>query len=161
VQGSVPSFPHLSEMAGPDAEERILSKRPAVIRPAFARNVAGQYPDAGRPGTVLLQSRALDEYVMDVVIPKAIVSANAVRTLAGCAFSFTVTTTGCPVPSLTKKGALPDNVGLVDNGDGTATLSGTPETDGDYRITLKAKFDKRAAKYVAVQTFTLTVAVDQ
>ena len=67
---------------------------------------------------------------------------------------------GIPVPSIDKKGDLPDDVRFIDNGDGTATLSGTPETVGEFRVTVRAKFDKRAAKYVAAQTFTLTVVAN-
>jgi hypothetical protein len=162
-QGGSQRFRRLSEMTGPDAEGRSLSERPAVNRSALPGqgNGAAPYPDAVRPGTVHLESLAHDAYVTDVVIPKAIVSANTVKAVAGCAFSFTVATTGTPVPALTKKGALPDQVRFVDNGDGTATLSGTPETVGESRVTVRAKFNRKAAKYVAAQAFTLTVVVDK
>jgi hypothetical protein len=95
-----------------------------------------------------------------VIIPQAVVSANAAKAVAGCAFVFTVATTGTPVPRLTKKGDLPDHVRFIDNGDGTATLSGTPENVGEFRVAVRAKFDKKAAKYVVAQTFTLTVVAN-
>lgn len=44
----------------------------------------------------------------------------------GLADSFTVTTTGFPTPSVQETGPLPFGVSFVDNGDGTATLSGAP-----------------------------------
>ena len=44
----------------------------------------------------------------------------------GQAFSFTVTTTGSPAPTLTRAGTLPTGVTFNDNGNGTATLAGTP-----------------------------------
>ena len=40
--------------------------------------------------------------------------------------AFSVTTTGTPAPALTETGALPTGVTFVDNGNGTATLAGTP-----------------------------------
>ena len=46
---------------------------------------------------------------------------------SGTAGTFTVTTTGFPTATtLTETGALPAGVTFVDNGDGTATLAGTP-----------------------------------
>jgi hypothetical protein len=51
---------------------------------------------------------------------------------------FTVTTTGFPVPSLTRKGALPSGVTFTDNGNGTATISGVPSTGGNYPILITA-----------------------
>ena len=40
--------------------------------------------------------------------------------------TFTVTTAGGPVPAITSSGTLPPGVTFTDNGDGTATLAGTP-----------------------------------
>ncbi len=40
--------------------------------------------------------------------------------------SFTVSTTGYPAPALRVNGVLPDGLSVTDNGDGTATISGTP-----------------------------------
>ena len=52
----------------------------------------------------------------------------------------TFTTTGSPQPTLTEAGALPPGVTFVDNGDGTATISGTPTSGpgGHYNITITA-----------------------
>jgi len=68
--------------------------------------------------------------------------------------SFTVTTTGYPTPSISTEDALPFWLTLVDQGDGTAILSGTPPQEGgvDY-------FLLKAANGVtpnAEQSFTLT-----
>ncbi len=87
----------------------------------------------------------------------AFTSANATTFTAGSAGSFTVTTTGLPTASITRTGtALPTGVTLVDNGDGTATLSGTPATGtaGVYSLGLTASNGVGTA---AQQTFTLTV----
>src|SRR4029077_13171511 len=58
----------------------------------------------------------------------AITSANGTTFTVGTTGSFTVTTTGAPTPSLSETGALPSGVTFRDNGNGTATLSGTAAT---------------------------------
>ncbi len=74
----------------------------------------------------------------------------------GSAGTFTITTTGFPLPAITATGALPAGVGFVDNGNGTATLSGTPDagTTGVYPITVTAA---NGVLPNATQAFTLTV----
>jgi hypothetical protein len=77
---------------------------------------------------------------------------------AGQAGSFTIHTTGIPTASIADGASgLPSGVMFVDNGDGTATLSGTPAagTVGTYSLTIDAS-DGVAPD--AVQTFTLVVA---
>jgi large repetitive protein len=56
----------------------------------------------------------------------------------GQAGSFTITTTGALDPTITESGTLPHGLTLVSNGDGTATLSGTPTVAGDHNVTLTA-----------------------
>ncbi len=70
----------------------------------------------------------------------SITSANAVTFKVGVAGTFTVTATGFPTPSLSETGSLPAGVTFVDNGNGTATLAGTPAagTGGAYPLTLTA-----------------------
>ncbi len=69
--------------------------------------------------------------------------------------SFTVTTTGFPYASLTEVGALPDGITFTDNGDGTATLAGTPGDGlGTNMFTISAN---NAVGPAATQDFTLTV----
>jgi hypothetical protein len=67
---------------------------------------------------------------------------------------FTVTTTGYPAPHLTAS-ALPSGVNFHDNGDGTATISGTPSGNarGTHIITLTAT----NSVGTTTQTFTLVV----
>ena len=86
-----------------------------------------------------------------------------ITSLAGTTFTvgqagtFTVTTTGVPATcSLTETGPLPPWLTLTDNGDGTATLAGTPPTGsgGTYPFTITAT---NGAIPAATQTFTLTV----
>jgi hypothetical protein len=69
--------------------------------------------------------------------------------------SFTVTTAGLPISTLTATGTLPEGVTFVDNSDGTGTLSGTPAAEtGEYVFTLSAYKGTTAA---VTQTFNLTV----
>ena len=82
-------------------------------------------------------------------------SASAATAAFGAAFTFTVTTTGDPAPRITKTGQLPSAVRFADNGDGTATISGTPgkAAAGVYPLALTA----RNKNGTATQAFTLTV----
>jgi hypothetical protein len=71
--------------------------------------------------------------------------------------SFTVTTTGTPTPNLTENGKLPKRLRFVDNGDGTATISGPPRATGRFHLTIAATFGTGASAFVVTQAFTLTV----
>ncbi|HEY3942141.1 MAG TPA: hypothetical protein VGL60_06625 [Acidimicrobiales bacterium] len=70
--------------------------------------------------------------------PPAFTSAATASATVGSPFSFTVSTTGSPVATLSETGALPAGVSFVDNGDGTATLSGDPSAGGTTNLTLSA-----------------------
>src|SRR5882724_3894965 len=85
-----------------------------------------------------------------------ITSANSATLVVGALGTFTVTTTGAPTPTLTRAGTLPGGVTFTDNGNGTATLSGTPaaNTGGIYPITITAS---NGVLPNATQNFTLTV----
>ena len=85
----------------------------------------------------------------------AITSANNTTFVVGTPGSFTVTTSGFPLSSLSESGPLPSGVTFVDNGDGTATLSGTPEagSGGTYTFTITAS---NGVAPDATQSFTLT-----
>ena len=89
--------------------------------------------------------------------PPQITSTAAVTFTVGSAGSFTVKTKGSPPPSLTESGALPAGVSFVDDGNGTATLAGTPGagSGGTYSLTLTATNGAGSA------TQTLVVSVDQ
>ena len=83
-----------------------------------------------------------------------ITSANHTTFTYGTFGTFSVTTTGTPVAALGETGALPTGVGFVDNGNGTATLSGTATAAGSYPLTITAN---NGLAPNATQTFTLTV----
>ena len=87
----------------------------------------------------------------------AITSWNSATAIVGSSFSFTVTTTGVPVPSITKMGKLPKHLKLVDDHDGTATISGVPTHAGIDHLTILATFGKGKKKSIVKQAFTLTV----
>ena len=89
----------------------------------------------------------------------AITSPSSTTFTVGSPGTFTVTTAGFPItspPTLTETGALPAGVSFTDNGDGTATLAGTPGTGtaGTYPLTFTAANSVSSA----TQSFTLTVA---
>jgi Domain of unknown function (DUF1929)/PKD domain/Putative Ig domain len=86
----------------------------------------------------------------------AITSANSTSFAVNAAGSFTVTTTGSPTATLSESGSLPSAVTFKDNGNGTATIAGTPATGsvGTYPITITASNGVGTA---ATQSFTLTV----
>ena len=69
--------------------------------------------------------------------------------------SFTVTTTGVPTPTITESGTLPHGVAFVDNGDGTATFSGTTAARGTFGISITAA---NGVGPNVVQDFSLSVA---
>jgi hypothetical protein len=66
--------------------------------------------------------------------------------------SFTVTTTGIDAPALAESGGLPAGVTFTDNGNGTATLSGTPSVTGTFPLTFTAS---NGTTPNATQSFTL------
>ncbi|MBZ5705507.1 MAG: choice-of-anchor D domain-containing protein [Acidobacteriia bacterium] len=82
-------------------------------------------------------------------------SGNSAVFTVGTFGSFTVMTSGFPAASITG-GPLPGWLSLVNHGDGTATLSGTPVagSGGIYGITLTAH---NGVNPDAMQNFTLTV----
>ena len=87
-------------------------------------------------------------------VAPTIISANSAGSIVGTAFSATVYTNGEPAPVITETGALPAGLTFVDNGDGTATLAGTPAAGsaGSFPITITAT----NASGATTQAFTLT-----
>jgi hypothetical protein len=99
---------------------------------------------------------ATQSFTLTIDQPGAITSGSSTTFTVGTHGSFTVTTTGFPTAAISENGNLPNGVTLVDNGDSTATLVGTPAagTGGTYPITVKAINGVGSA---ALQSFTLTV----
>lgn len=88
--------------------------------------------------------------------PPAITSGSGTTFIEGTSGSFTVVSTGSPTSSMSETGSLPSGVTFTDNGDGTATLSGTPASGsaGVYPITITAS---NGVPPDATQSFTLIV----
>ena len=88
-------------------------------------------------------------------MPPAITTAASATATVGSAFNFTVKATGAPAPTMAESGTLPQGLTWTDNGNGTATLAGTPGVGqgGVYKLTLTAT----NAGGTATQAFTLTV----
>lgn len=86
-------------------------------------------------------SNAMQTFTLTVNQSPVITSASSAVFTIGVAGSFTVKTTGYPYPSLTASGHIPTGLTFVDNGNGTGTLSGTPQifVGGDFPITITAK----------------------
>src|SRR4029453_8308851 len=102
-------------------------------------------------------STAPQAFTLTVRQAPAITSANTTNFNIGVAGSFTVTTSGFPAPSIARGGvALPAGVTFVDNGNGTGTLTGTPEagTGGTYAISFTGT---NVVGSTPAQAFTLTV----
>jgi uncharacterized repeat protein (TIGR03803 family) len=86
----------------------------------------------------------------------AITSSNNTTFTVGQSGSYIVTATGSPTPTLTESETLPSGVAFTDNGNGTATLAGTPAagTQGTYQFTITAH---NGVGNSATQSFTLTL----
>ena len=99
---------------------------------------------------------ATQSFTLTVTAPPAITSANTATFPSHVASSFTVTTTGFPVAAITETGALPAGVTFTDNGNGTATIAGTPTstTSANYALTITAS---NGVSPNASQAFTLKV----
>ena len=99
---------------------------------------------------------ATQQFTLYVGTVPAITSAASTTLVAGTAGTFTVTTSGYPAATTTESGALPTGVTFKDNGDGTASLAGTPATgsQGSYPLTLTAS---NGLATTATQSYVLTV----
>ena len=121
-------------------------------------------PVAGSSGTYSLTITAQNtvsstSQKFDIVFSAAaaITSASSASLTPGVAFTFNVTTSGTPTPKLTESGNLPPGVSFHDNGNGTATIAGTPtaSAQGTYSVTISAS---NGVGNAATQTLKLTVA---
>jgi hypothetical protein len=107
----------------------------------------GVFPDATQAFTLTVNQVPL------------IISADQTSFTVGAAGSFTILTTGWPLPTLTHTGGtLPSGFSLTDNGDGTAHLSGTPGAGSGGRYPLMITASNGSPPDF---TQTLTVTVNQ
>ncbi len=97
-----------------------------------------------------------DTQALAMGLSPQITSGNEATFEVGEFSSYTVTTSGFPDPMISETGTLPAGVTFVDNGNGTATLSGTPNPDSVevYGLTFTASNGLSPA---ATQNFTFVV----
>jgi hypothetical protein len=125
----------------------------ATLSGTPAAGTGGTYPIT-ITATNGISPQASQSFTLTVDQPPAITSANSASFVEGSSNSFTVSTSGFPTAALSETGTLPGGVSFVDNGDGTATLSGDPTAGGSFPITIKAS---NGVSPTASQSFTLTV----
>lgn len=121
-------------------------------------------PVAGDAGTYTISltgnngvaPNAAQTFTLTIGLAPTITSANNTTFVVGNAGIFTVTTTSFPTAAISQSGTLPSGVNFIDNGDGTATLAGTPASGstGTYNLVLTAA---NGITPDATQNFTLTV----
>jgi hypothetical protein len=104
---------------------------------------------------VIGQPSVKQEFVLTVDAAPAFTSVPVATFKVGKASSFTIKTTGYPDAAITEVGGLPSGISFVDNGNGTATLSGTPEvgSEGLYDLTIQAA----NGIMTELQSFALTI----
>jgi hypothetical protein len=120
--------------------------------------VAGAFPITVKASNGA-STDATQSFTLTVTAPPKITSANTATFTSNIAGqSFTVTTAaGYPAATtITETGALPSGVTFTDNGNGTATIAGTPtvSTSTNYVLTIKAS---NGTSPDATQSFTLKV----
>ena len=96
---------------------------------------------------------AAQAFTLTVDQAPAITSAATGTATHGKPYTFTFTSVGYPVASVTHTGTVP-GLTYLNHGNGTGTLSGIPTTAGTYVLTITA----RNAIGSATQTFTLKVS---
>jgi hypothetical protein len=87
-------------------------------------------------------------------VPATVTSAASAVFNARKRGSVTIKTSGNPVAAISFLGALPDGISFKDNGNGTATIFGTPTTAGEYILRIYAN---NGIGDPRTQTFTLRV----
>ncbi len=102
-------------------------------------------------------SNVTETVLLTVDEAPTISSVNNATFTVGTSGTFSITTSpGFPAAAFSETGSLPSGVTFVDNGNGTATLAGTPAvgSGGSYSLTITAA---NGTTPNAVQTFSLTV----
>ena len=127
----------------------------ATLSGTPAAGTGGSYPITITANNGI-NPNATQSFTLTVDQAPAITSGASTTFTEGSTGTFTVTSTGFPPAALSEVGSLPSGVSFVDNGNGTATLSGTPAagSDGVYSLSITAS---NGVSPDATQTFTLTV----
>jgi hypothetical protein len=101
-----------------------------------AGGITGQFATGGSPqdivagpgDTLWFTDPTNDTIGRATLTAPAITSPPTVPLTAGQAANVTITTSGFPFPALNETGSLPSGVSFSDNGNGTATITGTAST---------------------------------
>lgn len=152
-----PLLEPLADNGGPTETQALPQASPAVDTvPAVSCPTSVDQRGEPRPdnGKAFCDVGAYE--LQDPPIAPTITSGAVATFQVGEAGSFTVEATGLPIPFLSREGTLPAGVAFTDNGDGTASLAGTPVAgaEGSYPLTIKAA---NGTSPDAAQNFTLTV----
>lgn len=135
----------------------VISGTPTVkTRGVYPRPAGGLYPFTiiATFGSGRTKQKATQDFTLTLDQAPTIISGSSRRARVGHLFHFTVKTVGYPTPTFTESGTLPAGVTFTDNGDGKATLSGTPSVAGTYPLTITAS---NGVGSQGVQSFTLVV----
>jgi virginiamycin B lyase len=147
-QGSNPS----AIAIGPDGAAWFTetgSGQIARITYVGAGGITGQFATGGSPAdivagpgnTLWFTDPTNDTIGRAALTAPAITSPPTVTLTAGQAANVTITTSGFPFPALNETGSLPGGVSFSDNGNGTATITGTASTadqGATFPVTLTA-----------------------
>ena len=108
-------------------------------------------------GTATPSSQTLE---ITVFGPPSITSPSSEQVVDGSPANVTVTTAGWPYPALSMTGSLPSGLSFADNGNGTASITGTPSPglEGTYQVQVQAS-NGTPSGYSATQALTIAVAV--
>jgi large repetitive protein len=133
----------------------------AILSGAPTANVGGTYSltITASNGVVTgngVTTSASQAFTLTVDQPPAINSVNNGTFAVGADGSFNITTSGFPTVGLSETGTLPSGVTFLDDGNGTATISGIPAagTGGIYNLTITPN---NGVMPNPGQSFTLTV----
>jgi hypothetical protein len=126
----------------------------ALVAGTSAAGTGGSYPI-----TITATSTAgttTQSFTLTNAEAPTITSPTSAGFTIGSAGTYTVTTTGYPTATITNSGTLPAGLTFTDQGNGTASLSGTPTagTAGSYAVTVSAT---NASGSTATLPLTITV----
>jgi hypothetical protein len=151
-----PGLGPLENNGGATDTQAPATDSPALDRIPTGTDVDGTLlcPGTDQRGVARPQATDCDVGAVELVAQaQAVTSADSTTATVRVPLSFTVTTSGIPIPSLTEKGRLPRTLSFTDQGNGTAVLAGTPKKAGTYHLVITAHFGQTSV----TQPFTLTV----
>jgi hypothetical protein len=152
-----PLLAPLGDYGGPTQTMALLPGSPATAAGSVAAIPADVTTDQRGQPRIVNGVVDIGAYQSAAQAP-AITSASSTTFVAGRWCSFTVTTTGYPLATLSETVVLPAGLTFTDNGNGTATLQGIPAADTarqtPYGLTIQAS---NGVGDDASQSFALTI----